>query len=269
MINLVIWSKDRACQLDLLLRSIAQYADVFLARTFYPQIIYKATTPEYQRGYDICRETHLSCEFIPEKDFMTDTVKAVDTNMHFTAFSTDDMVFYSRCPSPNGVPLRENEVFSFRLGYNTIIQNCHTGELQPPLFNPGESEYNLEWNPKDYPLFTNYAYPLALDLHVFKTSYLLRLLNKIGHFKTSNELESKMQNYVYDIDVIRSYKQSVAFNIPCNNMSTVTKHGEKFPYSLKYLNDNYLNGERLDLMAISKNNILGCHQEVELLWEKR
>src|SRR5690606_38351156 len=100
-------------------------------------------------------------------------------------------------------------------------------------------------------------------------SYLLRLLNKIGHFKTSNELESKMQNHVYDIDVIRSYKQSVAFNIPCNNMSTVTKHGEKFPYSLKYLNDNYLNGERLDLMAISKNNILGCHQEVELLWEKQ
>lgn len=264
MINLIIWSKDRACQLDLLLRSIELNANVFDVK-----VIYKASDLKYKEAYTKLFKEHTNVLSIPEKDFMGDTVNAVVPTSKLvsehTAFSTDDMVFHSKCPNVFPLPSQENEVFSFRLGYNTLIQNCHTGETQTPLcYAETEDENILHWCPKDYPSLSNYAYPLALDTHVFKTSYLQKLLSQIGPFKNSNELESKMQSCVYDIDFMSSFTKSVAVNIPCNNMSTVTRAGESFSYSLEWLNDEFLSGKRISLEDIMSNIFLGCHQEVEL-----
>jgi hypothetical protein len=257
LINLIIWSKNRACQLDALLRSINEYAP----NTFYPVVVAKAIGSDHQKAYDQLFSER-SVPFTNEEDFYKDTLQEITSDFEFTAFSTDDMIFYRELPSKPWLPELPNQIFSFRLGRNTTIQNCHTGEKQLPLFNPLVKDSCLEWCPKDYIPLSNYAYPLALDLHVFRTEYLQQLLKNIGPFRNSNELESKMQAYTYDIDVMRSYTESVAFNIPCNNLSSVTRAGEQFPYSNEFLNEQYLSGKRIDIDKVSTVPIVGAHQEI-------
>jgi hypothetical protein len=67
-----------------------------------------------------------------------------------------------------------------------------------------------------------------------------------------------------------SYKKSVAVNIPCNNMSKITRAGETFGYSTEYLNEQFLAGQRISLDKIidKKEEIIGCHQEIELELER-
>ena len=69
MINIIIFSKDRACQLDCFLRSVIKY--MYLPHTI--QILYKYTTEGYKRGYNKLIESYgNTIEFIKEKDFCKD-----------------------------------------------------------------------------------------------------------------------------------------------------------------------------------------------------
>jgi hypothetical protein len=61
---------------------------------------------------------------------------------------------------------------------------------------------------------------------------------------------------------MRSFKHSIAVNIPVNGMSGVTRHGEAHPYTLEELNNKYLAEQVIDLDFIMQNQIFGCHQEV-------
>jgi hypothetical protein len=65
---------------------------------------------------------------------------------------------------------------------------------------------------------------------------------------------------------MRSFKESVAVNVPANSISGVTRAGEINDFATKFLNSEYLKGRRLSLDALSKEKIIGCHQEINLEW---
>lgn len=276
MINLIIWSKDRACQLHLLLESLTYHAPCL----FNINIIYKASNEAYKAGYDKVKKKfkyHIFLDrkvnWIEETDGICNPTRQLinDQLENHTCFSTDDMVFYKKVEGlvEFALPKYYTEVFSFRLGENTIVQDCHTGELQPPLNNCYRSQNFVFWNCNKYHPFSNYGYPLALDTHVFKKEFAKYLVNAV-EWKTSNELESKWQSPEIRSNAIymSSFFQSVAVNIPMNNHSKITRFGEQFYYSTEKLNELYLNGECIDLYSIHNTNIIGCHQEIELNFRK-
>ena len=223
MISLLIWTKDRACQLELLLRSLPK--GLFFSVT----TLYKTTSNEYQKGYDKLKELYPEYFFINEdtNGGLEAQTRALITSSRDTkckiCLSTDDTVFY-RQPSLTKEEIEQTITsdvctFSFRYGLNTVMQNCHTGELQPSL-NIYEDKGNyLRWNFDDYYPLSNYGYPFGLDMHVYDADLLFQLINNI-RFKNTNQLESGLFNLRHIVPrIICAEKQSSAVNIPCNNMS--------------------------------------------------
>ena len=278
MINLIVFSKDRACQLDLLLRSIAMLG---WRDSFYVKIIYKASNNEYNAGYKQCSLDNpwakFELEYGPEAykpgfedkaGLQSELNRAMLTKrkIDFQCLSTDDMVFF-RKQETNLLDvikdLPDNGVFSLRLGLNTIIQDYHLQSKQP-ILNKYVREGNiLRWNPNDYPPLANYGYPLAIDCHVLRTEKMEDLCNRFK-WKTTNELEGGWQRFRNEITELWSYEHSVAVNIPANSISGVTRAGEVHGYSPELLNEQYLLGKRIDLGEILSQEIVGCHQEIEL-----
>lgn len=260
MINLLIWSKDRACQLELLLRSIEKHAKGI----FSTSVLYTSSNSLFDKGYNQLQAKNYPVRWIREFDFEEQTRKYIGgvSSKDPICFSTDDMVFYTQCINPH-IPQFDNEVFSFRLGFNTVMQDCHSGRYQRPLFNYVQNECLVSWNPNEYHPFDNYGYPLALDTHVFQAAKMQELISYFS-FKNTNQLESNMQAYTIGINRMYSYETSAAVNIPTNTLSQVTRAGEVHPYSLEYLNNEFLGGKLINLENIERTSIIGAHQELPL-----
>jgi len=273
MINLIIWSKDRACQLDLLLRSIAEYAP----NIFSPTIIYKYSNESYRKAYDKLKDSQhiLDNTFLHETDFYTDNIGLIKNPIFdHISFSTDDTVIYKPFPIKpyfslvKYLPKNDSEVFSFRLGLNTIVQDLYNQLNQPALNRYVKIDECVYWNALEYSSVHNYGYPFGLDLHVYRRTLLEGLLSKIGKFNSSNELETKLFKYRTCANYMGSFRQSVAVNIPVNNMSGITQAGMKHSYTNEFLNSQYLSGLQVSLEEISKVDVVGSHQEIPFVWEE-
>lgn len=267
MINLVVWSKDRAAQLHLLMESINR----FMPNTFVTSVIFKASNQEFAEGYDKVAQEFEGVDFdlLPETadNNLEKLTKEVisDESFDYIAFSTDDTVIF-RQPEDNIFRHLHASLatFSLRLGLNTLAQDIHRGTFQPPLnkffWHNGVPCWRFdEYHPND-----NYGYPFGLDMHIYCRGIVWPIINDI-EFRNTNELESKL---FYKKGLIppymSSFKHSVAVNIPANNHSQITLAGKQYPADINWLNSQYLEGKRLNLEKIMNTEVIGCHQEMEL-----
>lgn len=259
MINLVVWSKDRASQLDLLLRSIQKNANLFRTSVLFTY------SPEHETSYKKLIEEYSEINFVKESDFRTDTISLVESSGDHVCFSTDDMVFYRKCPynfefMKNFLP-SSNSVFSFRLGLNTVKQDIHNNTYQPALNKFMYLNDNvIGWQTRNYHPLLNYGYPIALDTHIFPISSFLPIMKKCK-WNNSNTLEGSLQQYAYLYEYMYSFTNSISVNVPVNNMSNFTCAGQEYNYSVDYLRDMYMSGKKISL-DFSNEQIIGCHQEV-------
>lgn len=272
MITAIIWSKNRACQLHLLIESIREN----IPHVFDIKVVYKATSPEFQSGYNKVVNSFVNDSLFHESEkFNMErlTRQILEEANDKVAFFTDDTVIFKKSPLigqdfMDKVKI-DNAVFSLRLGLNTIVQNCHTGELQYPLNQFHNEGDTISWDFSRYHPHMNYGYPFGLDGHIFDTS-IVKYIIKHFRFKNTNELESNLFHWKHRIpQTMRSFKHSIAVNIPINGMSGVTRHGEKHPCSIEELNALYLDDYIIDLNEIMKHEIYGCHQEIPLTFIKR
>ena len=261
-IHLIVWSKDRACQLHLLLASLARY----LPQTFTTSIIYRSTTEKYEEAYEILRKSKVGSiqnevVWFREIDFYDDTKFAIECNtFDYVCFATDDTAIFKNPPKRLSPSDLGTGVFSFRLGLNTTLQDCFNGVWQPPLNLPTEEGEIISWDWTQYHAHYNYGYPCALDMHVFPRKLVSSLIT--DEFHNTNQLESMMfYNRELVPPIMKSFKHSIAVNIPMNNISGVTK---ATGISLEGLNDKFLAGYRFDLDSLAKTPIVGCHQEISL-----
>lgn len=262
MNHLIIWSKDRAAQLDMLLNSVASQRIKIFDRI---SVIFKASSPEFLRGYLLLDYPGLNVRFYNEQycDFERLT-KTVVNNPKYDSiyFCTDDTVLYAE--TPNYLPsVKYGECISLRLGLNTIMQNCHTGEIQLPLNQYVEDGNWIRWNPHSYYAVSNYGYCFGLDMCGYNATHIRNIFKQIS-FKTTNQLESALFKFRDSITTINAFSKSVAVNIPYNNISGVTACMQGTP-SLLQLNTEFLNGKRLKWDTNSR--VIGCHQEIPLWME--
>lgn len=264
MINLIVWSKDRACQLDCLLRSLPIN---FFNKVY---VIYKTSDDNFQKGYEKLSARFQHVIFIKEVSLHDQTMEVIGECLSSTskiALSTDDTVFFKNPPmTPEEVVKSmgpQTVTFSFRYGFNTIVQDCHIDSYQPSLNIYQDCGDYISWNSEYYHPLTNYGYPFGLDMHVYDAQMLYNLANQID-FKNTNQLESGLFHLrVHAPKIINSFKHSVAVNIPCNNMSGITRSGEKYPFTIEELNKAYLDDYIINLDDIKGARIIGSHQEID------
>jgi hypothetical protein len=266
-IPLIIWSRYRPAQLDLLLRSIHKNA----FGLFLPIVIYRADE-RFKSGYNLVRDRHQDVSWVEElSGFKENTVQVLNgLNSDFVSCACDDNFIY-RAISSNDIcsilPRYDNEIASLRLGYNTIVQNIHTGSIQPPLNIVIDDGYSLVWPIYAYHPQENFGYPFSLDLHIFRLSFLKDLMSEL-EFENSSQLEGGLTRFRDKIDIMRSFAKSVAVNLAINSAGGCTRAGETFGVSLDELNDRFLGGDVIDLEDLSRQEYSGCHVERKILWSK-
>jgi hypothetical protein len=270
--QLIIFSKNRACQLHLLLESIEKNSKDLFDKIF---VIYTYTDKEYFDGYSKLIERFPNIDFIVEVNFFGDTMRIINMgSFEYTTFMVDDNVFYRELPINkekifNLFNDQNNPIscFSLRLGLN--CNYSHPANLSYTIGNYETVGDFIKINISEQKV--DFAYPLSVDGHIFKTNFIKSCLSSVGLFTNPNTLESKLQYLLNRIDKNMCFlKESVLVGIPNNivNNTHNNRRGLKFYYSEKELNDKYNNSETINLEILDFSNINGPHKEIEYKLKK-
>jgi len=276
MINAFIPSKNRACQLRLLLESIKQNANGIFTKI---HVLYTTSNEGYEAGYIKLQEEEIldNIEWQKEKDFTKDFIGAInDYSSDYICGIVDDCVFYKKLPS--GVELIEKEFeddvfcFSFRMGLNTVTQNYLQPERKYHLKDANVDKYFIKWNWKDWDSVLNYGYPISLDGHIYRGKELATLTTKYK-FDYLRQWEGVLagntrSDKTNDLgDHMVAYRQNVLFSIPCNCVQDPPLiSGQINPYTEDDLNERYLKDEVIDFDSLECmfQNVSWCHNEIPL-----
>jgi hypothetical protein len=236
LISTLIFSKDRAAQLDLLLGSIERYAPHLDYR-----VLVAASNEDFDQAYSLLnREYPLSDEFHFESDVRGWIERADET----ICFLVDDDVFFRKAPSgitPMATP------FCYRLNGH----GC--------------------WNWRNADPATDRGYPLNLDGTVYMKETLAEALDDF-HFADPTQLEAGLADRartMFAPEWLHASEQSLV-GIPANRVSASSNNtimgGDE--HSAQALNERFLNGQRLDLDAMNFAHVVSAHAYVPYVWKE-
>ena len=271
MISTVIFSKDRACQLDFLLTSLIDND----GGVFDINILYDHSNDGFKAGYEKLSKKYPFLSWTEESNFQEDTINLVKKGGELVCFFVDDNILYKEIEVDHSsiTDLFDKEdifCLSLRLGANTIIQNEY---LDRPCVLPEKAvlinDTYLVWNWRSLPPYTNFAYPFSVDGHILAKDLVLSVLSNYT-FDTPNALEGRALPHISDFsENMSSLKESVLVNTPLNLVgSSENKSGQKFGVSLEELNSLYLNGNSPNLKDMDFSTVRGCHQEIQLKFKE-
>ena len=268
MTDILIWSKNRATQLELCLRSIK--AKFKPAHKIIVQYTYDNN--EYKKAYDIVSKKYPNVIFIKEDDFRNTLVKLINTfENEYCMFFTDDDVFVKP------VSVKEYEflmgvyksnqnihVLSFRMNMSINFCNpANTAIERPSSFI--ESEEYLLWNWQQPGINRHYCwgYPMAINSHLYPRERIVDQIKR-SDFHNVNSLESRLNGKRwFDKPLILSFNETKVFNVQNNFVQGSRMKEEHFNQSIKMLNDKFLQGYRLSTKNLYGMNPQRAHGAIE------
>lgn len=261
MIPAIVFSRDRACQLDALLHSIREFAFGLFAPL---HVLYTSSDADFEHGYSICASEH-SAILVREANFREDTLLLLPEDGP-VCFFTDDDVFYrwvGRVPLKDAFEDERILAFSLRLGRNTSY--CYPlAQTQPPPRVHERRDF-LTWFWQDAAF--DFSYPLSLDGHVLRAEDVRTLVN--GHdFQNPNQLEDVLARQASRMShrpKLAAFANSCLVGVPANLVNVT--HRNRFAgleiATARALNERYLAGERIDRIGMEFSQVVGAHQEIE------
>ena len=288
MITSIIFSKDRALQLDLTLKTIRKNFDLCGDVI----VIYKTSEQQHKESYENLKEEHSSVSFYEQShSLFVDILATISgaTSDYICLFTDDDMVYRKvemSMDQLNNIFTVGASCFSLRLGANTVKRDYGDGVLRDDsiprsdLFPPF-----MLWNRTGIPTGGYWSYPLSVDGHIFKRNTMLEfcteleVLNRHYSYKglprekscwsqTPNEFESKLQRFWFDLSpVMACFEHSCVVNSPNNRVQSHVENrsGDQFSYTSSALNHLYVSGKRLNVDKIDFSDIVCPHQEIDIL----
>lgn len=269
--NIVIFSKDRPAQLDLFLRSMKSmfpgwhmYRDV--------HVLYTYSNEAFGSGYVKTITMHPDIHYAYENKgrFKSDLLNLISKDKYFTMFFVDDNIFKNNfnvaCDEVNEFVHRE-DIACVSLRLCPRINYCYT--MNVPMTTPtflDPKRYIWTWSnasPGDW------AYPMSLDGHIFKTEEILPLLNLLS-YSNPNTLEGTLACSPFNTPNMICFEDSKIINIPANKVQDVNgnRHGNLSAWDI---NEQYTRGKRLSLEKLLGKTELkqntSCHQDIPLEWE--
>lgn len=268
--NIIVFSKDRAMQLELFLRSFAIY--VYNFHRYKINVLYTYSNKSYKEGYDkLIKEIGvnipyfyqaaycMSIKFILENDFRKNVIELVNPNKKYTVFFVDDDIFKNQVDFYD----RQMDIFnndpkilcrSLRLHPNLTYCYTQKTKMRKPEFLADNVFY---WKKTDI----DYGYPMSVDGHIFRTKEIFPLIKKID-FINPNTFEGYMAVNPLTLPKMICYDTSIIVNNPVNMVQTNNEnyHGN---ISQAYLNKMFLKGYKISLENIAGIENISCHQEIE------
>jgi len=271
MINFIVFSKDRAAQLDLFIRSakicFKEFDDVEI------KVLYKYSNDDFKLGYEklISNNKYRNISFLNETDFRTNLINFLNPTNRYTVFFLDDNVFINPFSLKDSIfeTLYQENMLCVSLRLNPNLTYCYPASLnlkKPNIFYKNDNYNQINWSRELHN--GDYGYPMSVDGHVYLTSdiqpYILNL-----QYRNPNDLEGQMARQpLFRKNIMSFYNYSIIFNNPLNKVQTnnPNKHGS---ISAESINSIYINN---DSHKQIKYNMLGfnnsaCHQEFEIEFE--
>lgn len=263
--DVLIFSKDRACQLDLLLTSMQKLATGLGTIT----ALYKASEECFNQAYQTCKSSHGNVNFLEEKDFHLQVVEWLqDPDRSLTVmFLVDDDVFklnfdFGVIP---GILQQNPQIscYSSKLGLH--LGYCYPLNLPQKVPNGQVINEFFVWNWRESE--HDWQYIFSVDGHVFRTSEISSWVSCLS-FHNPNSFEAAMQN-IQNHFVIPPYAicriKSQLINIPMNRVQD-TYANRCGNVSHVELNEQYAAGRRLQHQPYEGMLNFACHEDVPAVW---
>lgn len=262
--KVLIFSKNRACQLNLLLKSLYKNAPQFSDIT----VIYTWSDEEFKLGYNKLIKLYPDVKFVVENGFRNTTLQVIEKSDELICPMVDDDIVYRECKLQSQEILEclnniQNSVFSLRLGTNITVSDNFTNEpvIQPVFTQIRHENRNLCLAFHKMLGHSPFGYPISLDGHCFKRDWLLSRCQEIK-FVTPNFLEGDLQRFNDEFEIMLCPEKSCVTSIPANRVQeefTNRTIGEITP---EELNQKWLDGEEISLDAIIAESINCTHSNI-------
>lgn len=266
--NTIIFSKDRACQCDLLLSSMMKNAENLFGMV---NVLYKASNKDFDLGYSrLIKKWKKSVYFAKEENFKKDLIHLTHSSHSTTQYLTDDDIFWrplsiEEIDSINDVVSHKDiGAFSLRLGLNLKIQDFYTSSSIPYPEQMGKIGEALVWRHKHVQFHTNFSYLLSVDGNIYKTNDLIRVID-LFDYDNPNSFEGRIQKYTDQFaDLYACLEKSCVVNTPMNRVqdTCTNRAGEIYGISAEEINNLWLADYYIDLNSMDFSHIVGCHQEL-------
>ncbi len=264
MLDVVIFSKDRACQLELLLRSIKRFFAEWQESNI--QVLYTHSTPEFGRAYEGVRAQHPEFRYVCELDsplgFRELTLGLVGGGTYLT-FLVDDDVFkapfslaepefaaFAEDPSLMCLSLRmcPRMDYAYTLDRHTAIPTFQRGTV-------------WDWTEGD----GDWGYPMSIDGHIYRSAELAPLMRAL-EYRDPNTFEDVLSRHPLGARLAICFEESRIINLPVNRVQDTApnRHGD---VAAEELNELFLSGRRLSLDTVIGVRNPSPHHELPLLWE--
>jgi len=257
--NIVVFSKDRAMQLDLFIRSFNRY--VKDGALYALNILYNYSNQEFKAGYErLIGNCPENIKFLEEVSFKADLVSLINPNYPYTVFFVDDDVFkeaFDFYDNQMDVFNKNTNIACRALNLHKNLNHCYT--LNIPMPKPQFGDDNVfVWSG----LKGDYGYPMSLDGHIFRTNDIMPYIIKIN-YNGPNILEGLMAKNPLNKPLMICYDRAIIVNNPINMVQAVSRnrHGN---ITAKFLNDKFLAGRMIKLDNFIGLDNRSCHQETQI-----
>ncbi len=283
MIRVVVFSRDRALQLQATLASLRlQAPDAAEASV---SVLYRVTTDRHARQYDrLATELAASARFVREEDFRAQLLDLLGApsggskpgsrqddrsqGRDHCMFLVDDSLFvhpFGLQDTADALDSNRDALgFSLRLGRNTTICYAENRPQRLPTFQElGGNVLKYRWNRSD----GDFGYPLELSSSLYPLERIADLIQTLD-FDGPSSLESQMSLRARDFarkqPALLCFSLSAAFSAPLNRVQEVfpNRTGSSQAYSTESLADLFDSGKRIDVGAMNGFVPDACHQEI-------
>jgi len=261
MLNIIIFSRDRGCQLELFIRSMKKYFKEF--SEYKINILYTYSTDDFKRGYDKVFDIHndSNINYIKESyNFKKHVLELLNTDNPHSIFFVDDIVFkepFTITDIKFKLFELNAEILALSLRLHPNLTYCYSARhrMVKPNF---DSNLSFKWRGES----GDYGYPMSLDGHFFRTDEISTLTRAID-FKNPNSYESMLARYPFNRPKLICFEKAPIINNPVNRVQNFNKnvHGD---VSAEYLNDKFLEGYIIDIYNFDGFNNFSCHQEIDV-----
>lgn len=263
MISTILWSKDRAAQLDLTLSSYKIYFKEWQDQKL--NIIYTSSNSFFEQGYNRVKVLHPEFNWIRESNFRQDTLNCYNNSTEkYIAYLVDDDVFFDYM-SVNDETFKEfqnsDDVICLSPRLAPYINFCYTqNQPQPPPEFVSKNKWNWTKGVHDW------GYPVSVaSFHIFRKEDM-SFINSMS-FGKANTFEGNMNmgNLMHRPYMLcYDHAKCLCSSINKIQQENANRHENSAP--IDQLNLTFVMGKRLSVEANNYATINMCHGPIKVEW---
>jgi hypothetical protein len=259
----IVYSKNRACQLDAHIRSALEFVEDL--EMIY--VIYKCSTAEFEAGYNKLKKKIYPNVTLIEEDTFKNTLMKVSNELpvpYWFAMGDDDYWVKKTVMLPLiELFLANNQILNFtnRMSDKITKRGVVLSEMPFPEFIQHDDFLVWDWTKCE--MMHDWGYPVGTTNSGFLKAFILPWIKNLDYIN-SGWLEGQWNTKMRDTSrpLMCSFNDCKVVNLPLNRVVDGPKnpHGE---FEIADLNREYLAGKVIDLQSIVESRVEDAYMNYE------